>query len=310
MKDEYRPLLVGLGVMLLLFVIWFVIWKFPQWYAASWDKLIDPKDIAKLESDTRTTMVQAVGGLVLLVGLFFTAKTWRTTQEGQITDRFTKAINQLGDDKLQIRLGGIYALERIARDSERDHWPIMEVMTAYVRDRVLIKAEPPTADATPEPTTDIQAILTVLARRSWRKGERDRLALSHTDLRGVHLYNAHLEGADLHAARLERAFLWRACLQRALLHDTHLERADLGQAHLERVNLSRAHLQGAKLGEAHLEGADLGGAHLDGAIDLTIEQLSKVRNLYQAHIDPSLKEQIKQQYPHLLERPQEWGQNS
>jgi hypothetical protein len=67
------------------------------------------------------------------------ALTQRLTEQGQITDRFTRAIDQLGktDDKgdklFEIRLGGIYALERIARDSEVDHWPIMEVLSAYVR---------------------------------------------------------------------------------------------------------------------------------------------------------------------------------
>src|SRR5207248_11751254 len=60
-------------------------------------------------------------------------------REAQITNRFTQAIGQLGaelkDGKpdLEVRLGGIYALERIARDSSRDHWTIMEVLTAYVR---------------------------------------------------------------------------------------------------------------------------------------------------------------------------------
>jgi hypothetical protein len=59
-------------------------------------------------------------------------KNHEIAREGQITDRFTKAIAQLGEqgpEKLAVRLGGIYALERIARDSERDHWPMMEVLT-------------------------------------------------------------------------------------------------------------------------------------------------------------------------------------
>jgi hypothetical protein len=93
--------------------------------------------VVKLESDARTAVIQALGGAALLIGLYSTSKTLRTTQEGQITDRFTKAINQLGETgpaKLAIRLGGIYALERIARESERDHWPIMEILTAYVRE--------------------------------------------------------------------------------------------------------------------------------------------------------------------------------
>jgi type II secretory pathway pseudopilin PulG len=67
-------------------------------------------------------------------------ETLRLTEQGQITERFTRAIEQLGatDDrgkkKLEIRLGGIYALERIAWDSpERDYSTVMEVLTAYIR---------------------------------------------------------------------------------------------------------------------------------------------------------------------------------
>jgi hypothetical protein len=76
----------------------------------------------------------------VLAGLYSSVQSLNLSREGQITDRFTKAIDQLGaldgdgKPKLEIRLGGIYALERIARDSERDHGPIMEVLTAYVRE--------------------------------------------------------------------------------------------------------------------------------------------------------------------------------
>src|SRR5215207_705866 len=61
------------------------------------------------------------------------------SREGQITDRFTKAIEQLGASSnggknLEMRLGGIHALERISRESENDYWPIMEILSAYVRE--------------------------------------------------------------------------------------------------------------------------------------------------------------------------------
>src|SRR3954471_6413642 len=105
----------------------------------------------------------------------------------------------LGSDKLAARLGGIYALERIARESKRDHWPIMETLTAYVRtyaptqvkaqdasqsnqSRSPDKATSAYAGAAAEGTTeaaqgmaqdshthlaaDIQAILTVLGKRA------------------------------------------------------------------------------------------------------------------------------------------------
>ena len=44
-------------------------------------------------------------------------RTYELTEQGQVTDRYTKAIEQLGSDKLDVTIGGIYALERIARDS-------------------------------------------------------------------------------------------------------------------------------------------------------------------------------------------------
>jgi hypothetical protein len=65
---------------------------------------------------------QALGAGLLAAGaLLFTARNFILSREGQVTDRYTKAIEQLGSDKLDVRIGGIYALERVARDSARDH---------------------------------------------------------------------------------------------------------------------------------------------------------------------------------------------
>jgi hypothetical protein len=89
--------------------------------------------------DLVLAVAQILGGTALISGLYFTWRTLQVTSEGQITERFTRAIDQLGkfDDErkklFEIRLGGIYALERIARESPEDYWPIMEILTAYVR---------------------------------------------------------------------------------------------------------------------------------------------------------------------------------
>ncbi len=52
-------------------------------------------------------------------------KNAKAAQDKQITERFTKAIELLGSENISIRLGGIYALERIAMDSLKDHFTIM-----------------------------------------------------------------------------------------------------------------------------------------------------------------------------------------
>ena len=120
-----HPLSLGILGVGLLYVL---LWKLPKRRVASVDT---EKDRVDLEWKARQTMAQIIGGAVLLCGLYFTSQTLRVSQEGQITDRFTKAIGQLGDTHLEVRLGGIYALERIAKDSEKDHWTVMEVLTAF-----------------------------------------------------------------------------------------------------------------------------------------------------------------------------------
>src|SRR5262245_19372022 len=120
-------LVIGTAVLWLLFLF---LWKVPKWQVAN---ITDEKDRLATESGFRQTLVQFVGGVALLGGLYFTAQTLRTsqetlrvnqktletTQQRQITERFAKAIEQLGDkEQLMVRLGGIYALERIAKDSE------------------------------------------------------------------------------------------------------------------------------------------------------------------------------------------------
>jgi uncharacterized protein YjbI with pentapeptide repeats len=230
----------------------------------------------------------------------------RADRERRITESFAKAVEQLGSDKqIATRLGGIYTLERIAGESEREYWPIMETLTAFVRERASrpsrgaqnIAGEAPDENTTAEPpkaglpgrpplrpATDIQAVLTVLGRRDKtapkqfqeeRAAER-RLDLVATDLRGAHLSGAHLEGAIFWEAHLEHAILWDAHLEGADLSDAHLRGAQLWRAHLEHAILwdahldkdailDDAHLQSAQLWRAHLEGARFSEAHLEGA---------------------------------------------
>jgi hypothetical protein len=82
----------------------------------------------KAENDVRTTGIQALAGLALVVGAVFTAITLVYNREQQITERYTQAIDQLDHSRaLDIRVGGIYALERIMRDSKRDHGAILDL---------------------------------------------------------------------------------------------------------------------------------------------------------------------------------------
>ncbi|MEH0983039.1 pentapeptide repeat-containing protein [Micromonospora sp. CPCC 205556] len=50
-----------------------------------------------------------------------------------VTDLYVKAVDQLGSDKAPIRIGGLYALERLAQDNRVQRQSIVEVICAYLR---------------------------------------------------------------------------------------------------------------------------------------------------------------------------------
>ena len=215
----------------------------------------------------------------------------RVAQEGQVTERFTRAIEQLGHEEIAIRLGGIYALERLAKDSEKDHGPIMEVLTAYVRENAPRNGEYAKKVAA-KPPTDIQAILTVIGRRetTGKNRRNDRLDLRHTHLAGVVILDADLQGADLQGADLNRTILVRANLTGVNLGWDLPNRTKLIVADLIGVDLSGANLSGADLSDTTLIGADLTDTLLSDAKNLTAGQVQSAKNWRKAHLPNSLND--------------------
>lgn len=227
-----------------------------------------------------------------------THKRLDVDREAQITNRFTQAIGQLGTElkdgkpNLEVRLGGIYALERIARDSPRDRRAIMQVLTAYVRGNArwdprsardggvkstedLPLAKSRDASEAQPLRVDIQAILTVVTRIS-ELSKVDLHAINDDDLfrstsaRLDELGRIDLQATDLRCADLRGGYLVLAnfrgaCLEGADLSRAHLELADLSGAILKGANFQWAHLEGDVQGIRVVNGATLQGASLQDA---------------------------------------------
>lgn len=246
--------------------------------------LIDYDEFVELRNDYVRIILQVIGGLAAAIALILTfrrikaieknaeiaQKTLQSTIDGQLTDRFAKAIEQLGSEQLAIKLGGIYSLERIAKESEKDYTTVMEVLNNYVRDYKM----PSTAYDEEEKLkddykmpTDIHSALLVLFRNRHEDVEQQfhiDLSSTHlarlnlpagTDCRNTYLFGANLEGASLFGAKLRRAYLSKAYLE---------------GAYLERAHLSEAYLFGAKVG---------------------IENLKETITLYQATLPKHIKKE-------------------
>lgn len=270
-------------------------------------------DIGSATGSLQETAVDNARGRLLTLGagllaagaLLFTARSFGLSREGQVTERYTKAIEQLGSEKLDVRIGGIYALERIALDSARDHPTIIEVLTTFIREHSREAWEPADYNGPLEyqpPRPDIQAATTVIARRDHRRDIRHldlaganlnyakltRINFAHANLSRAKLHDAKvsladLTGADLTGADLTNATFIIACLSGADLTEANLTgtgltqvnfvRAELARAELARAELVSTSLNGANLALANVAHADLSDADLSGA-NLTGTNLS------------------------------------
>lgn len=127
------------------------IWLIPKWQVRSLKNKRGGEDQSefdlekeriKLHDEMRKTIAQVIGGAFFVLGLFVTYNTFELnrqghelSREGQVTERFSKAVELLGSEDLSVRLGGLYALERIAKDSPKDHSTIMQILSAYIREK-------------------------------------------------------------------------------------------------------------------------------------------------------------------------------
>jgi Pentapeptide repeats (9 copies) len=312
MKDPdravWRIVISVIVVAILITVALWIVWVVPRHEVAPYAKVLAPEKTLELENEFRKTLTQIV---LSIFGLFLVYLTWRRSragdrtveiaEQGHITDRYTKAIEQLGKldgDKpnIEVRLGAIYALERIARDSPRDHWTIMEVLTAYVRQNAPVTpaGEAPTTTPLRKPRTDIQAILTVLGRRPIspkREGPEHRLDLSFTHLQGAYLKNANLNDANFYGANLWNANFLKAELRKVDFLLANLEHANLWSTQLQGADFNGAKLGRASFADANLEDAFLGNADLRQA-SIEPEQIKTGSFWQDGHYSPEMREAL------------------
>jgi hypothetical protein len=283
---------------------WWLWWRLPKWEVNRL-ALNDQKARADVEDNFRKTAGQLIGGAAVLIGagfaLFQFLQQQQTTQSQflqqqqaahdlLISNQVSKGFEQLAGEKIEMRLGGIYALEGVMNDktSPQYHRPVLEALCAFVRENTIGKTAPdkPAADASKDkPATDVQAALTIIGRRIKGPGLVDlaNVSVPVADLIGADLLGANLSGADLRGANLSGANLYGADLRGANLSGANLSGANLS-GELVGADLSDANLSGANLIGANLSGASLSRADLSGAL-LSRADLSSAKNLTQPQLD-------------------------
>jgi hypothetical protein len=203
-------------------------------------------ETAAAVNQIRTAIVQAIAALVVLSGAYI---GWRQLQNntraaaaqvesqriGALTDRYTRAVDQLSSADETIRVGAIHAFDRIAAEAPNERAGVTALLATYVRVRARrgwTNLDDPDLPLRSR-ASDLQAALTTLTR--WIEPGKVPTQWLSADI-------AH---TDLPNANLSKCTLW------------HLRIRDVN---LAGASLAQADLRGTDLRDAVLDGVDFAGA--------------------------------------------------
>jgi uncharacterized protein YjbI with pentapeptide repeats len=263
------------------------------------DILVIDKDKTIILNGIGATIAQALGAVFLGATAYVGYQNFkvgeenlRVLEEKQVTERFSKAIEHLGSDTIDIRLGGIYALEQIAYNSSTYHWTIVEILSAFVREKcsISVKKALPELEVQAEQNNQsadkkLQAIIQAAVDNTIEKVQSEKAAAFDTSIEKKHAniqaaFDTKIEKqqADIQAALTvmgqrkskqdpegQGIDLRKVNISGVELQKANFSRANLVDADLSEINLRGAYLISADLCEAYLVGADLRGVNLIGA---------------------------------------------
>ncbi len=234
------------------------------------------------------------------------------SKDRDYADLFTKAVEQLGATReeteyegenrverkvlkpnIEVRLGAIYALERISQDSERDHIAVMETLCAYIRinsnsegsqEERLVSFNERDAEIfrRHKMRSDVRAALRVVGLRSASNIDIEIEARFRLSFRGTSLTDTAFEG--------DFAF-------------SIFSHCDLSDSSFVDCNLRGAYFRSANLNGTSFAGADLSLANLVGT------DLRECRNLSQSQLEEAFGD-AETVLPAPLTHPKKWPERA
>ncbi len=269
-----------------------------------WDWLRADQVNGVVGRESGSTTVRNIGfvvaGLIALPFAFW--RSWvaerqaNTAQQHLLNERYQQGAEMLGSEVLSVRLGGIYALERLAAEHpEQYHIQIMQLFCAFVRhptvderekqEQRALEAASASKDlpSSVQARADVQAVMTAIGTRDKTRINIERaskytLNLSLADLRGAHLADADLSHARFYGVVLSDAFLVDANLSSAFLMESNLSRATMWGTVMSDSILYDAVLSGTDFSQTTFTpGPNRGPEGMDPVVGLTQTQIDHAR---------------------------------
>lgn len=223
------------------------------------------KDRIILENSIYSALIQAISGAFFFVTAYFTYLNIRTSEKKHLSERFTKAVEQLGSGNTAIIIGGICTLEQIFLDSRTYEKVILSILAEFIK-----FSSPNIKGNNSSIKPEVQSAVSTLARCL-------QLSTTHSskeyiiNLDNVNLKNSDLKGFNLSAVSLNDSDLSYASLKMTILNGASLENINFTASDLSYSKLNNCFISGGNFSSAILDHAELNSLN---QINQTIDKVS------------------------------------
>jgi len=263
--------------------------------------------VKEKDAPKKKTWLQAVPSIitaiVALLGIVVSFLTYRSTSEDRAAqraaarnDRFSRAIENLKDESLAIRMGALYELKNLGLEDDELQESIVRILGPFIREGI----ENQDLMLLPSYTGDLQRpnedvfIACEIASLFWEQTKHS-VSLEKLQAKKIDLTNIQFKGANLWLADISDSRLFYANFQGAIIRGAALHQSQFHYANLEGADLTETHLRGADFRQANLQKtvfqtADLTMVDLREVENLTIKQLLETITIDDTTLlDPDLR---------------------
>ena len=202
-------------------------------------------DLLKIIFEEKTSVIIRNYALIIggFLGLYLAIKRVKITESGQITDRYSKAIEQLGDrENVSVRIGGLYALQRIAKDSEADLPTIQNVIANFIRRppyKVIEVTEDSHSEDVPKHRDCPDLHVAIEIFQSLRSEKYPLPHLQRSNLSFFDLQKINFSGLNMDQSSFDHSFLAQVSFDNCQLQFANFSYSDLTEVTIKNSNIFR-----------------------------------------------------------------------
>jgi len=240
----------------------------------------------EIENESRKTLIQILGGVAFFSTFYFSYQTYNLSYEQQITNRYTETIKLLSNENREVRIGALYGLERLFKDSKKDQISILQIINAYIRNRTISISDmvvinyldlffkKPEVDDYSCPfhnlpkniaqynrdsilySLDIQVAINILGHSN---NGLIRLDFSKLDLRGINFSNLNLSNSDF-----KNSILSHSDFRNSIIDSCDFDYAYCNSSTFSSSKIRKTTFSSAMLADANFYQADLSNSEING----------------------------------------------